>query len=82
MRLMWSRDPNNRPSFSELLSAIKLISTSQGPGNEYSYTIERRSTGGPISPDYMLPLSRNSSNDTRIYADSPDAGMSHEPDIY
>lgn len=85
---MWTADPLNRPSFSDLYTAIKALGLSRGPTDDYSYTMDHSSRAGsspmpPAGDGYMQPVNsrRESDREFADYADSPlQADM--EPDIY
>lgn len=82
MGLMWSVNPDNRPRFSELQSAIELLMADEQSHSEYSYTMGSQANT-TASDDYLQPVRRNSISisESKIYVDVESAPES-EPEIY
>ena len=79
MRLMWSADPQDRPTFAELHSSIKMQMSFESNHSEYSYTMAPPTS--PL-PEYMQPLNSQpqyTNRDSKLYAD---VQLQPEPDIY
>lgn len=88
MRLMWTENPDNRPDFKEISSAIKLLTTSDNADGEYSYTMSTTETiTAKAHPEgYEVPLPSDDPPDRRQssmsnvsspYADKPITRLDH-----
>lgn len=79
MRLMWADDPDNRPDFGELNTAIQVLTESENEDTGYSYTMNDSGEKGSAPPEgYEVPVStsdgnidRQLSSDSGPYADKP-----------
>ena len=80
MRIMWEKNPDDRPDFKEINSAIRILTSTEHGETGYSYTMtDTEQTEGQLPEGYEVPVSSSSeegidrqlSNDSGPYADRP-----------